>query len=136
MRALLADAAVFNHEVAEQLGLGASDGQFMSSLEQHGSLTPGQLAQMSGLNSATVTGVLDRLERAGYARRDRHPTDRRKVVVTLNQERINREVGPLRASQAQRLDAALDDYDAQQLELIADFLSRVADRNHEPQTDL
>jgi DNA-binding MarR family transcriptional regulator len=126
MRDVIADVVLFDHEVAERLGLGASDGQFMKSLERLGPLTPGQLAQLSGLNSGTVTGVLDRLERAGYARRERHPTDRRKVIITLDQERINRDVGPLYASRARRLDAALDQYDAEQLELIADFLARLA----------
>lgn len=135
MRAVIADLVLFNHEVAEQLGVGASAGQFMTSLEQHGPLTPGELAQLSGLNSGTVTGVVDRLERAGYARRDRHPTDRRKVVVTLDQERIDSEIGPLYASQSRRLDAVLDHYDADQLEIIADFLTRLARPDRELQTD-
>jgi DNA-binding MarR family transcriptional regulator len=132
MRAVIADAVHLDHDVAEQLGLGVSDGQFMTSLEQHGPLTPGQLAQLSGLNSGTVTGVLDRLERAGYARRDRHPTDRRKVVVTLDQERIDREIGPLYAAQAQRLEAVLDHFDAGQLETIAEFLTRLRHDDEEP----
>jgi DNA-binding MarR family transcriptional regulator len=133
MRAVIADAVLLDHDVTERLGLSVSAGQFMTSLEQYGPLTPGQLGRLSGLNSGTVTGVLDRLERAGYARRDRHPTDRRKVVVTLDHERIDREIGPLYAAQAQRLDDVLDHYDAGQLEIIADFLTRLGQHDEEPE---
>jgi DNA-binding MarR family transcriptional regulator len=72
------------------------------------------------------------LERAGYAHRDRHPTDRRKVVVTLDQERIDREIGPLYAARAERLKAVLDNYDANQLEIIADFLTLLTHDDQEP----
>ena len=130
MLGVIADVGRLNRQVAERLGSGLRDAQFRTFLEQHGPLTPGQLAKLSGLNSATVTGVLDRLERAGYARRDRHPSDRRKVVVTLDQRRIDRDVGQLYASRVQHLDAVLDRYDTNQLELIADFLTRLA--QHDP----
>jgi DNA-binding MarR family transcriptional regulator len=126
VRRVIAAAILFNHEVAERLGLGASDAQFMTLLELHGSLTPGRLAELSGLRTGTVTGVIDRLERAGFVRRERDPDDRRKVIVSLDAQRIERQVVPHYAARAQRLFAALRRYDDEQIALIADFLHQIA----------
>jgi DNA-binding MarR family transcriptional regulator len=79
--ALIASVVLYNVEVSRAEGLGASDSQFLSLLGAHGPLTAGQLARLSGLTSGTVTGVIDRLEAAGFVRRERDPGDRRKVLV-------------------------------------------------------
>lgn len=113
-----------NHQVSERLEIGPSDAQFLALL-QHGPLTPGRLAQLSGLTTGTVTGVISRLERAGYVRRDHDPTDRRKVIVTRQEELIQREIAPIYEPQATGLRHVLAQYNPQQLKLIADFLERV-----------
>src|SRR3979411_2448173 len=64
----IADVVLHNQAVAQRVGLGGSDSQFLSLLGIHGPLTPGRLAELTGLTTGTVTGVIDRLERAGYAR--------------------------------------------------------------------
>ena len=51
-----------------------------------GGLTAGELAREAGLTTGAVTGVIDRLERVGYARRGPDPADRRKVVVEVTPE--------------------------------------------------
>jgi DNA-binding MarR family transcriptional regulator len=124
VRRQIAEVILFNQWVAQQFGMSASDAQFMHLLNLHGPLTPGRLAELSGLSTGTVTGVLDRLERLGYARRERDPDDRRKVIVTVDEERLWRDFGPLYAPQAEHLAKVLDHYDADQLELIEDFLNR------------
>jgi DNA-binding MarR family transcriptional regulator len=124
VRRQIAEVILFNQWVAQQFGMSASDTQFMHLLNLHGPLTPGRLAELSGLSTGTVTGVLDRLEDLGYARRERDPDDRRKVIVTLDEERLWRDFGPLYAPQAEHLAGVLDRYDADQLELIEDFLTR------------
>jgi DNA-binding MarR family transcriptional regulator len=123
VRNVIASSILFNHQVAQRVGLGASDAQFLHFLQLHGPLTPGRLAELSGLTTGTVTGVLDRLENAGFVRRDRDPSDRRKVIVTLDEEHMFREMGPLYAGQAENLAAVAGRYDADQLEVIADFLN-------------
>jgi DNA-binding MarR family transcriptional regulator len=74
-----------------------------------------------------VTGVVDRLEEAGFVRRERDAADRRKVLVTLDEEHLWREVAPLYAGQAESLATVAGHYDAAQLEVIADFLERLVD---------
>jgi DNA-binding MarR family transcriptional regulator len=119
---VVASVVVFNQQVAEHLGLGVSDMQFMTLLQLHGPLTPGQLAELSGLRSGTVTGVIDRLETAGFVTRSRDERDRRKVHVTLDDKRVEREVMPLYAQQSERLASATGEFQPRELDAIAHFL--------------
>ncbi len=124
-RRMIASAVLFSHQVAEQLRLGPSDAQFMTLLDVHGPLTPGRLAELTGLRTGTVTGVLDRLESTGLIRRDRDPHDRRKVIVSPDETAIAERVAPHYAGQATRMVEVLGRYDDAQLALIADFMRTV-----------
>jgi DNA-binding MarR family transcriptional regulator len=124
VRRQIAAVILFNQWVAQRFGMSASDTQFMHLLNLHGPLTPGRLAELSGLSTGTVTGVIDRLENLGYVRRERDPDDRRKVIVTVDEERLWRDFGPVYAPQAEHLAKVLQRYDADELELIEDFLTR------------
>ncbi|BFU46533.1 MarR family winged helix-turn-helix transcriptional regulator [Krasilnikovia sp. MM14-A1004] len=126
VRRMIASAVLYSHQVAERLRLGPSDAQFMTLLEVHGPLTPGRLAELTGLRTGTVTGVLDRLERAGFVRRERDATDRRKVIVSRVDEQIRERVEPHYAGHAAAMIQLLQRYDADQLALIADFLNAAA----------
>jgi DNA-binding MarR family transcriptional regulator len=120
----IANVVVFNAQVADQLGLGVSDMQFMTYLMQEGSLSPGRLSELSGLKSGSVTGVIDRLEQAGYVHRERDETDRRKVRVVLHADRLQSAESPY-AEQAANLRRVLDTFDPGELEVIARFLERL-----------
>lgn len=119
---VVADVIVFNQRVAERLGLGMTDMQFLGLVQREEALTPGQLAQLTGLSSGTVTGVLDRLEKAGYLHRERDPGDRRRVLLRVDEARIQREFAPLYAAQAQRLGEVVARFDAREQATIAAFL--------------
>jgi DNA-binding MarR family transcriptional regulator len=129
IRRVVATAILFSHQVAEQVGLGPSDAQFMTLLEVHGPLTPGQLADLTGLRTGTVTGVLDRLESAGFVRRERDPHDRRKVIVSRDDKQIEDRMNPHYAGQVTAMVDILERYDDAQLELIADFVRRASGRS-------
>lgn len=120
----IASAVLHNHAVAQRVGLGASDSQLLSLLNLHGPLTPGRLAEMTGLTSGTITGVIDRLERAGFVRRERDATDRRKVVVTPVPEAMAA-LGEHYRAQGEHLAAVLATRDPDQLRVIADFLTEL-----------
>src|SRR5919204_2887443 len=77
----------FDHAVAERLGLNRTDVHVLTLLNDAGSLTAGDIAQATSLTTGAVTAVIDRLEKSGYAYRERDPGDRRRVVVRLAQER-------------------------------------------------
>lgn len=125
VRQVIALAILFNYEVAEKAGMNARDGQVLGLVQMHGPLTAGQIATMAGLPSATVTGVLDRLEGMGLAVRGRDAADRRKVIVTVDNERMARELMPQYAEQSARLREVLAGYSDAELELIKGFLDRI-----------
>lgn len=75
---------------AERLGIGASDAECLEAVHADGPLTPGRIASVLGLTTGAVTAVVDRLEAAGYVRRERDPTDRRKVLVRTSPARARR----------------------------------------------
>jgi DNA-binding MarR family transcriptional regulator len=125
-RRMIAAAVLFSHQVADQLKLGASDSQFMTLLDVRGPMTPGEFAELTGLKTGTVTGVLDRLEAAGLVRRERDTADRRKVIVSLNAQQGHARVDPHYAEQAQQMMQLLRRYDDQDLAVIADFMDTVA----------
>lgn len=121
-RKVIAAVVLFNEQVAQRTGLSLTEGQFIHLLALHGAMTPSELGRHSGLSSGTVTGVLDRLERAGFARRERHPTDRRKVTVILDEDRVDRQLSPHFAGTAATLGAVIARFTPEQLGVIADFL--------------
>lgn len=77
---------------SEALGLAPADLVCMCLLQLHGPATPGWLAEMTGLSTGAVTGVVDRLERAGYVTRAQDPRDRRRVIVAPDLERFDRDI--------------------------------------------
>jgi DNA-binding MarR family transcriptional regulator len=88
----------FDEVAAQTLGINRTDMRCLNILDNQGSVTAGRLAELSGLTTAAVTAVLDRLERAGYARRLRDEEDRRQVnveVTPLLRERAEKVWGPL-----------------------------------------
>jgi DNA-binding MarR family transcriptional regulator len=82
-RALHARAMLFYEAVAERLGLNPTDLKLLNLALSEDPVTPGRLAELSGLTTGAITGVLDRLERAGIARRETDPSDRRRVIVRI-----------------------------------------------------
>src|SRR5580700_4359685 len=69
---------------AERIGINPTDLTCLNILALSGQLTAGELARATGLTTASITGVLDRLEEAGFVRRERDVADRRRVVIHLN----------------------------------------------------
>src|SRR5882672_3213850 len=67
--------------------LRAGDLGCLNLIARHGPLSPSALARLARLHPATMTGVLDRLERGGWITRDRDPADRRAVLVTSRKDR-------------------------------------------------
>ena len=121
MITMIANIVLFNHAASASLGLGASDSQFLTLLQIRGAMTPGQLAEASGLTSGTVTGVIDRLEKAKLVRRERVDGDRRKVLVVLGADAVDR-LAPIYAGQGAMLQRVWRTGTPARLEVIGRFL--------------
>jgi DNA-binding MarR family transcriptional regulator len=120
----IASVVLHNQVVAQRVGLGGSDSQFISLLNLNGPLTAGRLAELSGLTTGTVTGVIDRLERAGFVRRERDVADRRRVLVAPVPAAME-ELARHYTAHGRHTDAVLSRRDPQQLRVIAEFLAEL-----------
>jgi DNA-binding MarR family transcriptional regulator len=112
----------FDNLAAERLGLNRSDLHCLNIIENSGGLTAGELADEAGLTTGAVTGVIDRLERAGYARRVSDPADRRRVKLEVTPKfyaRADKIWGPMAADWESRLSRR---FTAEELELVTEFL--------------
>lgn len=83
LRRFIAGVILFNQRVAERVGLNPTDMQCIHLIQLMGPLPAGKLAECTGLTTGGVTVVLDRMEKAGFVRRERNPSDRRSVLVHL-----------------------------------------------------
>ncbi|MGY6519061.1 MAG: MarR family winged helix-turn-helix transcriptional regulator [Lysobacteraceae bacterium] len=83
LRQTTALSTLMSEAVSRRLGMSSTDLECMDLLCARGPMTAGQLAEASGLSSGAVTGLLDRLEAAGFVARERDESDRRKVVVCI-----------------------------------------------------
>src|SRR5205809_3277262 len=77
---------------ADRIGINATDLNCLNILSFSGRMTAGELARATGLTTASITGVIDRLEEAGYVTRERDPHDRRRVVVQVVLEKALKDV--------------------------------------------
>src|SRR4051812_33751009 len=82
LRQLVLASIRFRRTLALELNVGETEITALAYLRQSGELTPRELAAMLGLTSGSMTGLVDRLEAAGYAARRPHPEDRRSVLVS------------------------------------------------------
>jgi DNA-binding MarR family transcriptional regulator len=125
LRELNIQLALLNHRVGARLDLKDVDLDCLELIARHGPLTPSALARRAGLHPATMTGILDRLERGGWVTRERDPSDRRAVVVRALSDR-NGELLRLYSGMNASMDEICAGYGESELELLADFLRRTA----------
>ncbi|OLF06445.1 MarR family transcriptional regulator [Actinophytocola xinjiangensis] len=125
LREMNSQLSLLNHHVGLRLALRDVDLDCIDLLARNGSQSPTALARLAGLHPATMTGILDRLERDGWVVRERDQRDRRAVTIVLRPERggeLYRLFGGMRAA----VDDICADLDPEQLALIAGFLTQVA----------
>ena len=110
--------------VADLLGVNRTDSRCLDILEQEGRISAGRLASSSGLSTGAVTAVVDRLERAGYARRVPDSSDRRRVLIELT-ERARELIWELMGRPMREAGRPMiDRYSDAELELLIEFQRR------------
>ena len=126
VRRMTAQSVLISQAVSERFGLNSSDLECLDLALLSGGATAGEFAKVTGLTTGAITGVIDRLERAGYVRRERDPTDRRKVVVRARPT-MTRRIAPLYDSLQREMTSLWSRYSDEQLALILDFVTRSCD---------
>ena len=127
---------MFHAIVAAKQGLTATEEKALDLLDRSGPLTAGELARRSALAPASVTGLIDRLERKGFVRRISNPSDRRSVLVEVDAERVFASMAPLFADWVRSLEELYAGYTDEQLETILHFLIEAARRQRQATIDL
>jgi DNA-binding MarR family transcriptional regulator len=123
--------AAFDNLAADRLGLNRTDLHAINIIENSGGLTAGELAARAGLTTGAVTGVIDRLERADYARRVSDPADRRRVMVEVTPgwyARADKIWGPMAKDWISRLGK---DFTVEDLERVIEFLRTTSEVGRE-----
>jgi DNA-binding MarR family transcriptional regulator len=110
---------------ADRIGINATDLNCLNILSFSGQLTAGELARATGLTTASITGVIDRLEDAGYVRRERDARDRRRVVVHLVLDKALHDVAPVFLPMIRDWQQLAADYSDDELQLIVAFYRRM-----------
>jgi DNA-binding MarR family transcriptional regulator len=111
----------FDEAVADALGVNRTDMRCLDTLDREGPVSAGRLAEATGLTSGAITTALDRLERAGYARRVGDPADRRRVLVELTPEARERTYA-FYESHSTLGERLFHRYTREQLELLLEFV--------------
>jgi DNA-binding transcriptional ArsR family regulator len=110
---------------ADRIGLNATDLNCLNILSFTGEMTAGELARETGLTTASITGVADRLEEAGYVRRERDPKDRRRVVIRLVLDRALQNVAPVFLPLVQAWQGVVSRYSDDELRLMVEFYGQM-----------
>ena len=126
LRETSAQSVLFSQAVADRVGMNPTDLESLDILARNGPMTAGRLAELTGLTTGAITGLVDRLERRGYARREPHPTDRRSIIIQPLIENAERDLGPAYVTLSEAMDELMSRYGEEDLATILDFMRRAA----------
>src|SRR6266550_9548971 len=125
LRELAIQLSLLNHQIGAKLDLRDVDIDCLDLIDREGPLAPSTLARLAGLHPATITGILDRLERGGWVTRERDPADRRAILIRARRERLP-DLLRLYAGMNRSMNQIYTGYSESELKAIADFLQRTA----------
>lgn len=120
MRRSSAQGVLYGQTVANVAGIANSDLECMDILYLEGRVTAGRLAEVTGLTTGAITGVVDRLEKAGLVRRERDETDRRKVFIAVVPDAAMK-IGQFYVPMQQAMEKVFGGYSDEQLRLLLRF---------------
>lgn len=123
-RELGARSILFHQAIANLVGVSPTDLKCLDYVDRMGEVTAGDLARITGLTTGAITAAIDRLEKAGLARRERSEEDRRKVFIRLCQSPAMARIAPFYEGLARESAQMVTRYSTDQLETIKDFCER------------
>ena len=123
MRRASGMGAIFGQAVADYVGISSSDHECLDFVNLEGRATAGRLAQVTGLTTGAITGVVDRLEKAGFVKRERDEHDRRKVFIAPVPQNIAK-IGVLYEHMQRAMLKNWDSYTDDELRLLLRFASQ------------
>ncbi len=126
-RQIIQFAVPWTDAIAAAQGVHASDLIAASYLNDSGPATAGRLAQVTGLTTGAMTACIDRLERAGFAKREADSQDRRKVVIKPGKlPKLSKELLAFRAITIKRAEEAFSDYTDSEIRRMTECMDKLA----------
>ena len=130
MRDFMGSAVFLQDVIARAAGITASDLQALGILVTDGPTSPGELAARTGISAGGgITQLVDRLERAGFVRRERSEADRRRVLVTPVTDEVGRRIAPLYAGVGADWQEFMETLTNAELEVCVRFMTAAIDIN-------
>jgi DNA-binding MarR family transcriptional regulator len=131
-REMSTETIMFHQAVADMLGLHITDHKCLDLIHRYGAMPAGRLAELTGLTTGAVTGIIDRLEEAGYVRRTDDPKDRRRIIVEpTKNKKWERKIEAIFIPLHERMHKLLSSYSDSELAFLLDVLTKTLDQSHQ-----
>jgi DNA-binding MarR family transcriptional regulator len=130
LRTFTTSAVLAANSIAQKVGMGANDLKCVEILIRMGPLNAGKLGELAGLTTGAITGIVDRLEQAGWAKRGPDPNDRRKVIIYPGPQDSARMKG-LYNDYMDSLRKLLASYSDSELILLTEFINKLIQLNYD-----
>jgi DNA-binding MarR family transcriptional regulator len=131
-REMSTETIMFHQAVADELGLYITDHKCMDIIHRFGAMPAGRLGGMTGLTTGAITGMIDRLEKAGYVRRANDPKDRRKTIVEpIRNKNLERKIEIIFTPLHERMHKFLSSYSDSELSFLLDAMTELIKQTHE-----
>ena len=131
-REMSTETIMFHQTVADEPGLYITDHKCMDIIHRFGAMPAGRLGEMTGLTTGAITGMIDRLEKAGYVRRTNDPKDRRKTIVEpVRNKKLERKIEMIFTPLHERMHKFLSSYSESELTLLLDIMTKLIEQTRE-----
>ena len=131
-REMSTETIMFHQNVADVLGLHITDHKCLDLIRQYGAMPAGRLAEMTGLTTGAVTGIIDRLEKVGYVRRANDPKDRRRTIIEpVRNKKWERKIEAIFIPFHERMHKLLSSYSESELAFLLDVLTKTIEMTRE-----
>lgn len=131
-REMSTETIMFHQAIADVLGLHITDHKCLDLITRYGAMPAGRLAELTGLTTGAVTGIIDRLEEAGYVRRTNDPKDRRRTIVQPTQnKKLEKKIEMLFVPLRDKMHKLLSAYSDSELIFLLEATTKFLEQTHE-----
>ena len=131
-REMSTETIMFHQAVADILGLHITDHKCLDFIYRFGAMPAGRLAELTGLTTGAITGIIDRLEEAGYVRRTNDPKDRRRTIVEpTRNKKLEKKIEVLFIPLRDRMHKLLSSYSDSELAFLLDATTKMLEQTRE-----
>lgn len=132
LREMSTETIMFHQAVADTLGLHITDHKCLDLIRNYGAMPAGRLAELTGLTTGAVTGIIDRLEQAGYVKRANDPKDRRRTIVEpIRNKKLERKIEAIFIPLHKSMHDLLSSYSDSELSFLLDVLTKTLNQSHQ-----